>query len=420
MQHVIIGTGPAGVVAAETLRKLAPRAQVTLIGDEPEPPYSRMAIPYYLVDNIGEKGTYLRKRDAWFDKRRIDVISDRVDSIDTAAHSLSLASGGERKYDRLLIATGSSAVKPPIEGVNLPGVYNCWTLADAREIIERARPGARVVLMGAGFIGCIILEALASRGVKLTVIEMEDRMVPRMMNQRSGGLIKRWCENKGVEVLTSTKVNAISGNGDGALSVNLGMGDNRPADLVIAATGVKPNTGFLSGSGIEVDGGVVVDHRLRTSVADVYAAGDVARGKDFSTRSFVVQAIQPTAVEHGRVAATNMVNGMEIVHQGSLNMNVLDTMGLISSSFGHWEGVDGGDAAELFDADRFKYINLQFRDDVLVGANTLGFTQHVGVLRGLIQTQLRLGAAGKRALMDNPLGITEAYLRASQGTTLSL
>lgn len=420
MQHVIIGTGPAGVVAAETLRKLAPRSDITLIGDEPEPPYSRMAIPYYLVDNIAEQGTHLRKRENWFEKHRIEVLRDRVESIDTASASVALKSGQSRGYDRLLIASGSSAVKPPIEGINLPGVYNCWTLADAREIIARARPDARVVLMGAGFIGCIILEALASRGVKLTVIEMEDRMVPRMMNQRSGGLIKRWCEYKGVEVLTSTRVNAITRDGDGVLNVNLGMGDARHADLVIAATGVKPNTGFLSGSGIEVDDGIVVDHRLRTSMPGVYAAGDVACGKDFSTRSFVVQAIQPTAVEHGRVAATNMVNGMEIVHQGSLNMNVLDTMGLVSTSFGHWEGVEGGDSTELFDDSGYKYINLQFQDDVLVGANTLGMTQHVGVLRGLIQTRLRLGANGKRQLMENPLHLTEAYLRASQGTTLSL
>ncbi|GJL82058.1 MAG: FAD-dependent oxidoreductase [marine bacterium B5-7] len=420
MQHVIIGAGPAGVIAAETLRKLAPRSDIALISDEPEPPYSRMAIPYYLVDHIAEVGTYLRKRDHWYADQRIELVNDRVASIDAHGHSLGLSSGHSRGYDRLLIATGSSAIKPPIEGVNLPGVHNCWTLEDARHIIERAQPDSSVILMGAGFIGCIILEALASRGVKLTVIEMEDRMVPRMMNDRSGGLIKKWCEAKGVEVLTSTRVNGISEDGHGRLGVNLGMGDTRPADLVIAATGVKPNTSFLSGSGIEVDGGVVVDHRLRTSAPDVYAAGDVARGKDFSTRSFTVQAIQPTAVEHGRVAATNMVNGLEIVHQGCLNMNVLDTMGLVSSSFGDWEGVDGGDCAELFDGDRYRYINLQFEDDVLVGANTLGMTQHIGILRGLIQTRVRLGASGKRALMANPLNITEAYLKATQGTTSSM
>jgi NAD(P)H-nitrite reductase large subunit len=127
MQHVIIGTGPAGVIAAETLRKLSPEAGITLIGDEPEPPYSRMALPYYLVDNIDERGTHLRKRDNWFEDHRIEVVQDHVDSIDVNKKTLSTKSGETKSYDRLLIATGSEAVKPPIDGVNLPGVHNCWS-----------------------------------------------------------------------------------------------------------------------------------------------------------------------------------------------------------------------------------------------------------------------------------------------------
>ncbi len=436
MQHVIIGAGPAGVVAAETLRKLSPEAEITIIGEEPEAPYSRMALPYYLVDHIGEAGTHLRKRAGWYESQRIEVIRERVSGVDPSAKRLTTDGGGSRSYDRLLVATGSTPLKPPIDGMDLPGVHNCWTLADARAIIDRARPGSRVVLMGAGFIGCIILEALASREVKLTVIEMEDRMVPRMMNQRSGGLIKTWCESKGVEVLTSTRVEGVAAVGSGpkkrgffarlmgrtadagapsrVLDVTLSGGRTLQADLVICATGVKPNTGFLSGSGVEIDGGVVVDNRLQSSVADVYAAGDVARGKDFSTGGYSVQAIQPTAVEHGRIAATNMSEGHAIEHRGSVNMNVLDTMGLVSASFGEWQGVDGGDSTELFDAERYRYIDLQFREDVLVGANSLGLTQHVGVLRGLIQTRLALGAWKERLVRD-PTRIMEAYLDVAQG-----
>ena len=112
-----------------------------------------------------------------------------------------MASGGSQAYDRLLIATGSHPTSPPIEGIELPGVHSCWTLEDARHIADRATPGSNVVLMGAGFIGCIILEALAAREVNLTVVELENRMVPRMMNEVSGGLIKRWCESKGVQSL---------------------------------------------------------------------------------------------------------------------------------------------------------------------------------------------------------------------------
>ncbi len=433
MQHIIIGAGPSGVVAAETLRKLTPSSNVMLIGDEPEPPYSRMAIPYHLVDRITESGTYLRKQDGYYEKQRIELVRDRVNSVDTSARTITLDSGVSRSYDRLLIATGSTPVKPPIEGVALPGVHSCWTLADARAIIERAQPGAKVVLLGAGFIGCIILEALASRGVELTVVEMEDRMVPRMMNQRSAGLIKRWCESKGVRVLTSTRVESIDAAGaikpgglfsflrrkpverEGAskLQVRLSSGESLAADLIISATGVKPNTSLASDAGIEVDKGIVVDETLATSVAGVYAAGDVARGKNFSTGGYSVQAIQPTAVEHGRIAATNMHFDHGALHKGSVNMNVLDTMGLISGSFGAWDGVDGGDVSELSDPGRYRYLSLRFNDDVLVGANCLGLTQHIGVLRGLIQTRLRLGK-WKVRLMNDPTRIMEAYLSATQ------
>lgn len=411
MRYVIIGAGPAGVVAAETLRKLDGRADVVIVGDEPEPPYSRMALPYYLIGQIDERGTHLRKHDGHFEHRRIEVRRERVMRIDARARSLVLDGGGTLGYDRLLLATGSRPITPPIPGIDSPGVYNCWTLADARAIAARMRPGSRVLLMGAGFIGCIILEALAESGAELTVVEMQDRMVPRMMNETAGGMIKDWCRGKGVTVLTSTRVSGIEPAG-AALAVTLEGGRTVEVDLVVSATGVQPNVEALAGTGIEIDQGVLVDRHMRTGDANVYAAGDVAQGRDFSTGEHSVQAIQPTAVEHGRIAACNMA-GLEVAHRGSVNMNVLDTLGLISSSFGLWMGVDGGDSAELVNRDRFRYINLQFRDDVLVGATALGLTEHVGVLRGLIQTQGRLGA-WKRKLEEDPSRVMEAYLGCTQ------
>ena len=296
--------------------------------------------------------------------------------------------------------------------MDLPGVHPCWTLADYRNIAARADKGAKVVLMGAGFIGSIILEALAARGVDLTVVELENRMVPRMMNEASGGLIKRWCEQRGVRVLTSTRVDGIAG-GD-PLAVSLSNGETLTANLVISATGVAPNTQFLQGSGVNIDQGILVNERLESSVENLFAAGDVAQGRDFSTGDYTIQAIQPTAVDHGRVAASNMTSGHAQLDRGSLNMNVLDTMGLVSTSFGAWEGLGGGESAELNDPDRFQYLNLQFHEDVLVGANTLGHTDHIGVLRGLIQTGLHLGV-WKDRLLKNPLCLMEAYVAATQG-----
>jgi len=343
MHYVIIGAGPAGVNAAEHLRKNDPQGEITLLAAEDAPPYSRMAIPYFLVGDIQPEGTYLRKDANHYASLGINVLHGRVSSVDTTAKTVAILGGESLSYDKLLVATGATAVKPPVPGVDLNGVHNCWSLADAHKIVAGAAEGSNVILMGAGFIGCIILEALAARKVNLTVIEMENRMVSRMTNETMGDMIKSWCENKGITVLTSTKVESIAEQ-DGALAVSTNTGQTLQADLIICATGVRSNTAFLDGSGVEVDMGIVVDDFMQTSVADVYAAGDVAQGKDLSTGDYYVQAIQPTAVEHAKLAAASMALGHTTETRGKLNMNVLDTVGLISTSFGLWMGIDGGDS----------------------------------------------------------------------------
>ena len=413
MKHLIIGAGPAGVIAAETLRTQDPEADIVLIGDEPEAPYSRMALPYLLADNVDEAGTYLRPDPAHFQSQRIQVQQGRVASVDTQAHSVTLEQGERLDYDRLLIATGSHTVKPPIPGMDLDGIENCWTLADARAIAQRAQPGQQVVLMGAGFIGCIVLEALVARGVTLTVVEREPRMVPRMMDQTGGELLKRWCESKGVRVLTGTQVDEIKA-GPQRLSLAVGNGGVLEADLVVCATGVRPNVDFLQNSGVETDLGILVDDHLRTSARDVYAAGDVAQGPVFNGGQREVHAIQPTAGDHGQVAGLNMAN-VDTVYGGSLAINVLNTLGLISSSFGQWQGVPGGDSASTLNEEEFKYLRLEFDGDYLVGAIGLGLTQQVGILRGLIQTRVNLGQ-WKNELLRDPHQIVHAYLECNTST----
>lgn len=163
MKHVILGNGPAGVIAAETIRKRSSTDEILMIGSEDVPPYSRMAIPYLLMGNIQESGTYLRKDPQHFDKLKIKQLHGRVDKVDCEAKELHLRGGELISFDKLLIATGSVPVQPPIPGIELPGVHSCWTMDDARAIASIAKPGTRVLQMGAGFIGCIILEALASR-----------------------------------------------------------------------------------------------------------------------------------------------------------------------------------------------------------------------------------------------------------------
>jgi NAD(P)H-nitrite reductase large subunit len=408
--HVILGAGPAGVIAAETIRQHAPNDRITLIGDEVEPPYSRMAIPYLLMGNIDERGTYLRKDANHFVRLNVAQVNARALSVDGQAKTIQLSNGSVLQFDKLLIATGSRPVRPPIPGLDSPQVHPCWTLEDARAIIALAKPGARVVQMGAGFIGCIIMEALASRGVTLSVVEMGDRMVPRMMGPVAGNMIRDWCELKGVKVFTGAKVEAIVPTDDPVM-VRLSTGQKLPADLVISATGVKPCIDFLQSSGVTCLQGVLTDEHMQTSIAGIYAAGDCAEAFDKVSGTTIVSAIQPNAAEQARVAALNMV-GQTATLKGVTQINVLDTLGLISTSFGNWQGVPGGDQVAL--TAKGRHLSLQFKDDVLVGCNSVGWTDHVGVMRGLVEGQVHLGP-WKEKLKNDPTQLMKAYLACAQG-----
>ncbi len=434
--HVILGAGPAGIIAAETLRKHRPQDRITVVGDEREAPYSRMAIPYLLIGNIEEKGTWLRKGASHYADLRIELVQARASRVDAAGKQVLRDNGQSLGFDQLLIATGSHPVRPPIPGLDLPGVHTCWTLEDARAIAARAQPGAKVLQMGAGFIGCIIMEALKQRGVELSVVEMGDRMVPRMMGPMAGGMIRDWCETQGVKVYTSTKVEAIesadapqglvgkiagalglgdssaSGSGQG-LRVRLSGGRTVEADLVISATGVRPAIGFLKDSGITCLQGVLTDERMQSNVPGIYAAGDCAEAFDKVSGQTIVSAIQPNAAEQARVAALNMA-GQATTLRGVTQINVLDTLGLISTSFGNWQGVEGGQHAELTDAAAGRHLSLQFQGDVMVGCNSVGWTDHVGVMRGLVEGQVRLGE-WKDKLLQDPTQLMAAYLACAQG-----
>jgi NAD(P)H-nitrite reductase large subunit len=408
MKHIILGNGPAGVLAAETLRRAAPADDILLVGNEAEPPYSRMAIPYLLEGNIDESGTYLRKTADHFAALRIEQRRGRVVAVNTEKRSILFDDGHFESFDRLLIATGSHPVRPPIPGVDLPEVQTCWTLEDARAIADLAQPGSRVLQLGAGFIGCIIMEALVKRGVKLSVVEMGDRMVPRMMTPQAGGMIKRWVEKQGVQVVTQAGVERIEKGLASPLTVRLTTGQQLDCDLLIVAAGVAPNVAFLEGTPVHVAKGILVDDAMQTSVPGIYAAGDVAEAPDLFSGRHLVAAIQPNAADQARVAALNMA-GQPARMKGVLAINVLDSMGMISSSFGEWQGVPGGEGVERADEANGRYISLQFAGDVLVGATAIGVTDHVGMLRGLVQGKVKLGA-WKEKLLQTPTRFAEAYI----------
>jgi NADPH-dependent 2,4-dienoyl-CoA reductase/sulfur reductase-like enzyme len=406
MKHVVIGAGPAGVRAAETLREHDPGASITLVSGEPGPPYARMAIPYLLGGRIGEEGALQRRDPLHFAQRNIRYLNGRAVRVRAGPDggNVDLDDGSPLEYDRLLVATGSSPTRPPVSGTDLPGVVTCWTLPDARAIAPRLQPGARVVMVGAGFVAGVLMKPLVDRRVKLTVVAGRSGQILRSMMTPAGSrLLQRWLEQRGVEVVTRGRIERIEPGPRLVTSER-----TFDADLVILVTGVHPNVAFLDGTGAHVDQGLVVDDRMRTTVPRVFAAGDVAQGRDFSTGEWVVHALQPTATEHGRVAALNMT-GQDAPYRGSLGMNVLDTAGLVSETFGRWQGVPGGETAESLDESAFFYTRLCFEGDTLVGAIGIGPGRSLGPIRGLIQTRRHLGA-WKDRLMQDPARVTEAFV----------
>jgi NAD(P)H-nitrite reductase large subunit len=259
------------------------------------------------------------------------------------------------------------------------------------------------------------MESLVRRRVQLTVVEMGDRMVPRMMGETAGGMIRDWVQGKGVTVHTGARIESIESNPSdmaAPLAVRLSSGERLPADLVISAAGVKPNIGFLEHSGVQCLQGVLTDERMQTNVPGIFAAGDCAEAFDPLYGKPIVSAIQPNAVDQAYVAAMNMA-GKHARLRGVTQINVLDTLGLISTSFGQWQGVPGGQGVELTDPAGFRHLSLQFEGDVMVGSNSIGTTEHIGVLRGLVEGRVKLGG-WKDKLLEDPTRLMEAYLARAQ------
>jgi NAD(P)H-nitrite reductase large subunit len=418
-RHVIVGGGPAGQNAIETLRALDPSAAITLVCDEPA--YARMVLPYYLGGKVGEPGV-LTGDDDWWKALRVETrFGVRAAALDPGAHALRLADGETLAYDRLLIATGSRTARPKIAGLDAPSVMNMWTLADARTFL--AAPRRSTVIVGAGFIAFTVLDGIAARSRQVSFVELEPQVLPHMLDVRAARLLEDHLRGRGIAVRTAARVERIAGG-----AVKLAGGEFIPADAVILATGVQPNVELLEGSGVEVDHGILVDGRMQTSAPDVFAAGDVAQGPVLLSGGRRVLAIQPTAVDHGRVAGANMA-GADVVYEGSLVMNVLAAQGVEAASFGRWE--EDGDTCVVENASNHVYRKLVFggaRGDVLVGGILLGPSVAVsgqndaGMLKGLVQTGVALGP-WRDYLKENPLDLRRVYVASGAakqllGTTL--
>jgi NAD(P)H-nitrite reductase large subunit len=418
-RHVIIGSGPAGTAAIEAIRANDQMSSITLISDEPA--YSRMVLPYYLAREIPETQVMIGDQ-AYFDRQKVDArLGVRVQKVDAQGRSITLSDDTTVPFDTLLIATGSSAQRPPIPGVNQEGVYTFWTLADARKAIVKGQGTPEAVLVGAGFIGFIVLNAMAKLGWKLSVVEMEGQVLPRMLDKQGATAVEGWLRNRNVALHTSAQVREIAKASNGKLTLSLSTGSSISADIVILATGIRPNLEFLAGSGIATNGGVTVNDRMQTNIAGIYAAGDVAAGPDLLTGGSAVHAIQPTAVDHGRIAGANM-SGKEIHYPGSLLINVLDVVKLHCASFGVWRE-EGREVTTVANPTRPIYRKYVWEGDRLVGALFVGpiddvtMLNDVGMAKGLIQAKKSLGTWAQY-VRSHPTDLRRAYVASGVADAL--
>jgi len=418
-RHVIVGGGTAGLNAILTIREHDRGAsEITLVSAER--PYSRMVLPYYLGRSIAESHVFTLTPARLAQLQVQAHIGRRATTLDATANRLTLDDGTALEYDDLLIATGSSAVKAPVSGADSPGVHSFWTLPQARGVVVQIREGSHVVMVGAGFIAFTILNAILALKARLTVVEIAPQILPRMIDRTGAEMVERWLTRHGVAIRTGASLTAIE-DADGRKRLRFRGGEDLVADVVIMATGIRTNLEWLNGSGVRVNRGILVDDHLRSSVPNIYAAGDVAEGRDLVTGQPAVHAIEPTAMEHGRVAGANMA-GRDVAYRGSLLMNIVEVCHLDIASFGAWDDP----AAEAFAAtrpERWAYRKLLWRGDRLVGAMILGMandiwtTNDVGMLKGLVQSGGKLGA-WKEHLRRNPFDIKPAFI--ASGTTARL
>ena len=418
-RHLIIGGGTAGMNAIRTIREEeTERSTITLVSAER--PYSRMVLPYYLDRSIAESHVFTATPKVLADWSVTAHLGKRATALDTKANVCTLDDGTKVEYDDCLIATGSSAVRAPVPGADGPGVHSFWTLEQARGVIAQIRPGSHVVMVGAGFIAFTILNSILALGATLTIVEVAPRILPRMIDDTGAGLVEEWLKRHGVKVRAGVRLTKIT-DAKGRQKLSFTTGGDLVADVVIMATGIRTNLDWLKDSGVRVNQGIVVDEHLRSSVPNVYAAGDVAEGRDLISGGNAVHAIEPTAQEHGRVVGANMA-GKAVSYRGSLIINIVEVCHLDVASFGAWEDARAETASGV-KADRPAYRKLLWRGERLVGAIILGpssdiwTTNDVGMLKGLVQSGVGLGR-WKAHLKANPFDIKPAFIATKTTSAL--
>jgi nitrite reductase (NADH) large subunit len=386
MHHVIIGNGIAGVSAVEAIRSLDPKAQITLVGDETFPPYSRPMISYVLDGSQPLDKLTIRAEDFYGKMGVVPVLGHRVTRVDPESCSVEIQNGAVLSYDRLLIATGADPRPVKADGANQKGIFYMRTEAHVRGQLESLEGVRQALVLGGGLVGFKAAYGLLKRGIEVTLLITSGYPLSMQVDDTAGRMILEELVSRGLRVEVGTSVKAFEGNGrvTGAITSD---GKTLPCQMVIIGKGVIPALKFIPRDRISVDLGILVDSHQQTTHLDIYAAGDVAECMDIARCRRWVNAIWPEAAAQGRVAGFNMV-GRGTVYPGSLSRNVMRVFGLNVLTVGN-VNPDPADGAEVLTAGglgRGFYRRLVFKEDRLVGAILINCIEQGGVLRSVVES----------------------------------
>lgn len=397
---VIIGNGPSALSAIETIRKRDDSSELVLLSEEPYPPYSRPLISYLLAGKIEEERMFYKGRD-FYERYNVRAkLGESAEALDAEGGMVYSSKGEAIPFDKLLIATGGKPIVSPLPGRELKGVFTFTTIDDAKAI-ERylgEEKVERVVIIGGGLIGLKAMEALLGWGVKITVVELADRILGLTLDRKASAIVQSALEREGVRIITRNTAGEIRGKGK-VEEVVLRDGEILPAQMVVIAIGVAPAVQFLLDSGVKINRGIVVNERMETNIANIFAAGDVVELDNITSGRKQPIAIWPNATIGGAVAGAN-ISGEERVFPGSFPMNSVEICEIPTISMGLTEPDEEGFEI-LSRSEGLNYKKVVLKEDKIVGAVFVGNIERAGIFYGLIREQVDVSSFKERLLEDD-------------------
>jgi NAD(P)H-nitrite reductase large subunit len=331
-RYVIIGSGAAGIAAAETIRQNDAAGSIAVISDEPHEHYSRPGLAYALTGVIPEEQLFPLGAEDWT-RLNVNLIHTRVTSIDAQDRQIEIDQGQHLEYESLLIATGARAHLPRIEGIDHEGIVTFDTLNDTRHMIRLARRARRAIVIGGGITALEIAEGLSARGVETHYFLRKDRYWNRVLDRHESQLVEEKLTEEGIVIHRNTNLGSILSRRGRLTGVVTEQGQQLKCQIMAFAIGIRPNIELAQAAGLQVDRGILVDEGQRTSAAGIFAAGDVAQVFDPITGKHILDSLWWLAQEQGRVAGTNMAGGSQS-YTRTIPFNVTRIGGIVTTIIG--------------------------------------------------------------------------------------